>query len=415
MNEQTFADMASELMRSALDSWRTGNRRFAVFHAGLGCEHALKALLAHRSPLLVADSQTDQALRFRALGLDDKDGVKPLTEARTISMERAFKDATIFMQGRMPITKQQFDPLVQSRNGLTHLAWYNTKVTKQAVTAGIAVAEAVRAELEIPPAAFWGDYETVFNDLARVTAMPTPVAPIPTLEAAAESLAQQEMEHARRAVTTAAIVAQDTVNFGSANRSSEEQLAAGQASGRTALWTALQTTGMRAQDQTTALLEAHCILPLAPSSDQMNGQSPAVYVRAHDAVVVKALVSSSVYKAFADACEEHEVLREALPSILSRKGHTVFRPNQCEDFLYWVECHACEKLANVYGRTVQDFCGCDDPSVWEFIGGECPDHPGSMISTDQAELYHCPTCSFTLTHEDELKEVGIPLFLERNA
>jgi hypothetical protein len=172
LNEQTFADLAGELMRSALDSWRTGNRRFAVFHVGLGCEHALKALLAHRNPLLVADSQTDQALRFRALGLDDKDGVKPLTEARTISMERAFKDAAIFMQGRMPVTKQQFDPLVQSRNGLTHLAWYNTKVTKQAVTTGIAVAEAVRIELDIPPAVFWGGYETVFNDLDKVTAIP---------------------------------------------------------------------------------------------------------------------------------------------------------------------------------------------------------------------------------------------------
>ncbi|MGW5048672.1 hypothetical protein [Streptomyces griseoluteus] len=413
MNEQTFADMAGELMRSALDSWRTGNRRFAVFHAGLGCEHALKAFLAHHNPLLVADSQTDQALRFRALGLDDKDGVKPLTEARTISMERAFKDAAVFMQGRMPVTKQQFDPLVQSRNGLTHLAWYNTKVTKQAVAAGIAIAETVRTELDIAPADFWGDYEAVFDDLTKVTAMPAPSTPLPTLESAAESLAQKEADHARAAVTTAAIVAQDTAHFGSANRSSDEQMAAARASGRTALWTALQTTGMRAQREAVTLLEAHRVLPLAPRRDRMHGPSPSEYVRAHDVVVVKTLVASSVYKAFADACKENEILREALPSILSRKGHTVSHPNQHKDLVYWVECHACEKLANVYGYTMHDFCGCDDPSVWEFLDDGCPDHPGSTINTDHAEVYHCPTCSLTLTHEDELEEVGIPLSIER--
>jgi hypothetical protein len=412
LNEQTFADLAGELMRSALDSWRTGNRRFAVFHAGLGCEHALKALLAHRNPLLVADSQTDQALRFRALGLDDKDGVKPLTEARTISMERAFKDAAVFMQGRMPVTKQQFDPLMQSRNGLTHLAWYNTKVTKQAVTAGIAVAEAVRAELDIPSAVFWGGYETVFNDLAKVTAMPSLAGPLLTLEAAAESLAHQEAEHARRAVTTAAMVAQDTANLGSSNRTGDEQLAVAQVASRTALWTALQTTGMRAQRETTALLRAYGVLPLAPRPDQIHGPSPAMYVRAHDAVVVKSLVSSSVYKAFADACKEHDILEEALPSILIRNRRTVSHPNRCQIFLYWVECHACERLANVYGHKTREFCGCDDPGAWEYIGGECPDHSGSMIVTDHAELYHCPTCSLRLAHQDELEEVGIPLSLE---
>jgi hypothetical protein len=412
LNEQTFADLAGELMRSALDSWRTGNRRFAVFHAGLGCEHALKALLAHRNPLLVADSQTDQALRFRALGLDDKDGVKPLTEARTISMERAFKDAVIFMQGRMPVTKQQFDPLVQSRNGLTHLAWYNAKVTKQAITTGIAVAEAVRSELGISPAVFWGAYEMVFNDLTKVTAMPSLAGPLLTLEAAAETLAQQEAEQARRAVTTAATVAQNTANLGSSNRTGDEQMAITQAAGRTALWTALQATGMRAQHEITALLEAYGILPLAPRPDRIHGPSPTMYVRAHDAVVTKALVSSSVYKAFTDACKQHDALGEALPSILIRNGRTVFHPNKCESFLYWVECYACERLANVYGHKTRDFCGCDDPSVWEYIGGECPDHSGSTIITDHAELYHCPTCSLRLDHPDELKEVGIPLSLE---
>ncbi|MFH9852638.1 hypothetical protein ACH4NV_02050 [Streptomyces althioticus] len=412
MNEQTFADLAGELMRSALDSWRTGNRRFAVFHAGLGCEHVLKALLAHRNPLLVADSQTDQALRFRALGLDDRDGVKPLTEARTISMERAFKDAAIFMQGRMPVSKQQFDPLVQSRNGLTHLAWYNTKVTKQAVTAGIAVAEAVRAELDIPPAVFWGGYETVFNDLTRVAAMPSLSGPLISLEAAAEALAQQEAENARRAVTTAAVVAQDIAGLGSANRTDDEQMAIAQVAGRTALWTALQTTGMRAQSETLALLGAYGFLPLAPRPERIHGPSPAMYVRAHDAVVVKSLVSSSVYKAFADACKEYDVLGVSLPDILIRNGRTVSYPNQCQSFLYWVECHACERLANVYGHKTRDFCGCDDPSVWEYIGGECPDHSGSTIVTDHAELYHCPTCSLRLTHQDELEEVGIPLSLE---
>lgn len=412
MNEQTFADLAGELMRSALDSWRTGNRRFAVFHAGLGCEHALKALLAHRNPLLVADSQTDQALRFRALGLDDKDGVKPLTEARTISMERAFKDAVIFMQGRMPVTKQQFDPLVQSRNGLTHLAWYNTKVTKQALTTGIAIAEAIRAELGISSTAFWGGYETVFNNLAKVTAMPSTTGPLLTLEAAAETLAQKEAEHARRAVTTAAVVAQGTANLGSSNRSDDEQMTIAQVAGRTALWTALQNTGMRAQRETAALLEAYDVLPVVGHPDRSHEPSPTKYLRAHNAVAVKVLVSSSVYKAFADACQAYDVLGEALPSILIRNGHAISHPNQCQSFLYWVECQACEKLANIYGHKTRKFCGCDDPSVWEYIGGECPDHSGSTIVTDHAELYHCPTCSLTLAHQDELEEAGIPLSLE---
>ncbi|MFI1063867.1 hypothetical protein ACH4TC_18510 [Streptomyces spororaveus] len=413
MNEQTFADMAGELMRSALDSWRAGNRRFAVFHAGLGCEHALKALLSHHNPLLVADRKMDQSLRFRALGLGDKDGIKPLTEARTISMEEAFKDVVVFMQGRMPVTKQQFDLVSQSRNGLTHLAWHNDKVTKQALTTGIAVAEAVRTELNIPPSAFWGDYETVFSDLSKVAAMPTSSTTVPDLEAASEALAAQEAHHARLAAATAAVVAHDTAQFGCRTRSGSEQETVEETAARTALWTALQTTGIRAQRNAVALLEVHSVLPLDPRPDETHGSSPVMNLRAHDAVTIKTLISASVYKAFADACEQHESLRKALPSILSRTGHTVSHPNQCEDFLYWVECQACEKLANLHGRITLDPCPCD-PSNWEAGSDECIDHPGNTIGTDHAELYHCPTCSLTLTHADELEEVGIPLTLERD-
>ncbi|WP_143670130.1 hypothetical protein [Streptomyces antimycoticus] len=398
MDAQTSADMAGELMRSTLDSWRTGNRRFAVFHAGLGCEHALKAYLSHLDPVLVADTHTDQALRYRALGLDDKDGVKPLTEARTISMERAFKDAEKFMRGRMPVTKQQFDALAQSRNGLTHLAWYNTTLTKQAVATGIQIAEAVRAELGIRAATFWGDYETVFNDLAKIKAMPAPASALPKLQAAAETLAKQEAEQARRAAHTAAIVAHHTATKEAA---------------RAALWTALQVTGLRARDNAIILLETHGILPLDPRPDRSHAPSPASALRAHDAIAIKALVASSIHTTFTAACEGHEPLREALPDILSRKGRTIPH-RQCEDSLYLVECHACGMLANIYGHTTQEFCDCDDPDVWEYIGGECPNHPHSTINVDHAELYHCPTCSFTLSHDDELEAAGIPLSLDRD-
>ncbi|MGW4905946.1 hypothetical protein [Streptomyces sp. NPDC004270] len=390
--------MAGELMRSALDSWRAGNRRFAVFHAGLGCEHALKAYLSHLDPVLVADTHTDQALRYRALGLDDKDGVKPLTEARTISMERAFKDAEKFMRGRMPVNKQQFDTLAQSRNGLTHLAWYNTTLTKQAVTTGIRIAEAVRAELGITTATFWGDYETVFDDLAKVKAMPAPAGALPKLQAAAETLAKNEAEQARRAAHTAAIVAHDTATKEAA---------------RAALWTALQATGLRAQGNTVNLLETHGIFPLDPRPDRSHAPHPASALRAHDAIAIKALVASSVHTAFAAACEGREPLREALPDILSRKGPTIPH-HKWGDSLYLVECHACGMLANIYGHTTQEFCACDDPAVWELVGDECPDHDNSIIIIDHAEVYHCPTCSFTLRHDDELEAIGIPLSLERD-
>ncbi|GGW82425.1 hypothetical protein GCM10010350_79060 [Streptomyces galilaeus] len=53
VNEERFGEMAGQLARASLDSWRAGNRAFAVLHCGIGCEHILKALLCRHDPLLI--------------------------------------------------------------------------------------------------------------------------------------------------------------------------------------------------------------------------------------------------------------------------------------------------------------------------------------------------------------------------
>ena len=143
MNEKTFTEMASRFLRASLDSWRKENYAFTVLHAGVGCEHILKALLCRYNPLLIAE-KGDQSFRFHSLGHGDANGVKPLSEARTIGILEAFKTAAIFMHGRMPVDERTFRPFADSRNGVAHSAYLDDMAVKAVVETGVQVVESVR-------------------------------------------------------------------------------------------------------------------------------------------------------------------------------------------------------------------------------------------------------------------------------
>ncbi|MFD3585871.1 hypothetical protein [Streptomyces sp. NPDC058683] len=168
MNAERCTDLAAQMMRSALDSWRGGNRLFAVLHAGMGSEFCLKAILCHHDPLLIS-AHGDRALRFPTLGFAGE----PRNQA-----------------------------VMEARNGIAHLAHHNPATAQHVVATALQVAEAVRKELDTPAPDFWRGYAGAFHDLSKVAAMPA--MPRVGLEQAAEDLAQAEAKEAARAAMDAA-------------------------------------------------------------------------------------------------------------------------------------------------------------------------------------------------------------------
>ncbi|WP_345657985.1 hypothetical protein [Streptomyces siamensis] len=397
MNTERFTDLASQMMRSALDSWRGGNRLFAVLHAGMGSEFCLKAVLCHHDPLLIA-AHGDQALRFHTLGFGGEKGVKPLEQARTIGMAEAFKDAEIVMQGRMPVTFEVFRPVMEARNGIAHLAHHNPATAEQVVSTALRLAEAIRKELSASDADFWKGYAHAFHDLKKVAAMPA-ILKI-GLEQAAEDLAQAEAVEAARAAADAAKGTAKTATDALARIPLWDDALGGNdivvrhalsIARRSAVSAALHTTAMRGQRVAAALLSSYGYVP-----GDSNGQ-----VAASDAVAVKCLVARYVESAF----------RVALPSDLKfalsePSSDVVWRPQSYESARYgtylwrWEPCPACPAWGDLYGHLEHDVCVDEECRAG---GSYCGEHDEGPPTVAHAQTFTCPVCCLVLDAEEELE------------
>ncbi|MFE6760229.1 hypothetical protein ACFVDQ_42660 [Streptomyces sp. NPDC057684] len=403
MDEQKFADMAGQFVRASLDSWRAGNRAFAVLHAGVGCEHILKALLCHHDPLLISD-RNDRAHRFHALGFGDQQGVKPLSEAKTIGIVEAFKDASVVMRGQMPVNEQTFRPVADSRNGVAHYAHHDDHVADRVVEVTVQVVEAVRAELDLDPADFWGEYETVFTDLAKIAAMPAQTGDRPSIEAAAEELALAERAAARAALTSAVAAADEVASWGSAQRPAGHQMDVGLTAVRTALMTGLLVTGARAHRAASELLAEYEVLPF-PSRPDASHAVPGIEQKAQTAVAVKVLISSSVIAGLFDARAAHpdRPILSAMEEI-NDAGQRWSSPAPDGNHRWRRPCPACGFNGDVFGDLAAEDCSCPRECAGAPI--DCP-HPDQAVVVGLAESFSCPFCGLTLTHGEELEAAGI--------
>ncbi|MFF3015201.1 hypothetical protein [Streptomyces sp. NPDC057939] len=396
-------EMAGEMMRSALKSWRGGNRLFAALHAGMGAEHSLKAILCHHDPLLIS-AHGDRALRFHALGFSGEKGVKPLEQARTIGMAEAFKDAEVVMRGQMPVTLEAFAPVMDARNGIAHLAHHDPTTAEHVVSTALKVAEAVRKELKTPAGDFWGEYVHIFGDLTQVAAMPD--LPKIDLQRATEGLAQAEAAEAEyaarevvRAVTAAAREAiNQTPLWGDPLGTSEAAKSALNITCRAIVSAALYTATTRAQRATAVLLGSYGYL---------SRKEPTAPVSARDAVAVKSLVAREVQGAFAAA------LPTELQHFLTAPSSDVaWRPRLHEASGYgvnlsrWETCPACPAWGDLYGYLEPGACS----DLECHTGGSyCGQHDEGPPTTARAQAFACPMCCLVLDTDQELEAAYMEL------
>lgn len=396
LDAERFTDLAAQMMRSALDSWRGGNRLFAVLHAGMGSEFCLKAVLCHHDPLLIS-AHGDRALRFHTLGFGGEKGVKPLEHARTIGMAEAFKDAEIVMQGRMPVTIDSFTPVMEARNGIAHLAHHNPATAEDVVSTALRLAEAVRKELDTPTADFWKGYASTFHDLGKVTAMPA--IPKIGLEQAAEELAQSEAAEAAHAATDAAKSTAATATDAITRIPLWDDALGNDTAARHALSVAhravvsasLHTTAIRAQRAAAALLKSYRYLPADSDSK----------VEASDAVAVKTLIARNVESAFRDALPSELAFALSDPS-----SDVVWRPRPYDSAGYgtylwrWEACPACPAWGDMYGYLKPEVCPVEEcnAGVW------CAEHgyDDGPPTIAHAQAFTCPVCCLVLDTEEEL-------------
>ncbi|MGW6971643.1 hypothetical protein [Streptomyces sp. NPDC054952] len=383
----------------SLDSWRAGNYAFAVLHVGIGCEHILKALLCSHNPLLISE-KGDRAHRFHALGLAGEPGVRPLSEARTIGVVEAHKEASLFMRGRMPVTEQAFRAVADSRNGVAHYAHHDDQAAGDVISVALRVVEAVRAELHITPNVFWGEYEHVFGDLAKVSAMPAQAgqADRPSLERAAEEAAQAERNAARATLSAAVATAVEVAGWGAQTRSTAQQEEAERTALRTGVMTGLRLAGARARHAAAGLLTEYEVLPFPPRPETAQTVL-GVEEKAYISMNVKVLITSSVVSGLLDVGADHPSIPvvETLTEIDS-SGWLCF-PQVEGELLWWHSCPACGYDGSVSGDVSTQECDCDSE-------GDCP-HPRRMLHLGSPEEFACLVCGLALTHGEELKAAGI--------
>ncbi|CAM5282243.1 hypothetical protein [Streptomyces cyaneofuscatus] len=399
MNEKTFTEMASRFLRASLDSWRQGNHAFAVLHAGVGCEHILKALLCRHNPLLIAE-KGDQSFRFHSLGHGDANGVKPLSEARTIGILEAFKTAAVFMRGRMPVDERTFRPFADSRNGVAHSAYLDDMAVRKVIETGVQVVESVRAELGLDPAGFWGEYTNVFADLSQVASVPAPAGPDkrPLLEPFAQQLAFAARERARSAVSVALSTGLEAASWDEATMSSELEGDVTRTALDAALVTALRIEGSQAGQAAERLLVEHGVLPLpAPLSSH---EDPGVLQRSHTAVTVKVMIASGVTAGLVDVQGRHRDMPLVDILIHLDQRGCLISSRASGDHVWWRECPACGYAGNVYGDLSPVPCRCD---AW----AQSCIHPGGVVDVGTVESFSCPFCGLSLSNRGEIVTAGI--------
>ncbi|MFF9643636.1 hypothetical protein [Kitasatospora aureofaciens] len=415
MSEQRFASWASELLQAALNSWRCGNERFAVLHAGMGCEHALKALLYQANPLLISE-RNDRANRFHSLGLGSQKGVPPLSQARTLGLADTFKDAEIVMEGRMPVSWNEFVPLMDDRNGVAHFAYHDAARTEQSLAIAIKVAEVARKELAVASGDFWGIYDGLFGDLAKVKAMVAPTSSQVGIEGSAEALARVEASEVVEAAGHVAAIIADATVPGSALRTGAQQGEIREMVIRATVCSTLAAVARRGQRAAEALLVANDLLPL-PSIEIRHYYSltelsyEEQYRRWRDSLGsrkrqaaqvlgVRTLVARAVVQTFMETmCQQ---LPDFAPpwhwfiSVSKAPGRTLMR----------VACPACpgEVRGELRGYIEVDGCCCDE--------GRYCNHLNCRQAVARIGAFCCPVCSLELTDPDELEAAGFELHLD---
>ncbi|MFD9211792.1 hypothetical protein ACFVY9_01495 [Streptomyces sp. NPDC059544] len=215
MDAEQLKGSSHRWMNAALAAFVEGpeSHDFAVHHAGVATEHLLKAYLAGIHPALIVDGRHFDSL-LHATGLGSHAG--PLTKVKTIGLVDAYLRVVKFLPGKIPISKEDLEPLADARNGVAHSAIHDSAQSEAVFTACLRLVDPVLEELKVDPNSYWGPYLVLHNKLVDEQVRQERVA-AEALLVKARSLFEQRFGHMspkERDVVLAAITSKPLITMG---------------------------------------------------------------------------------------------------------------------------------------------------------------------------------------------------------
>ncbi|MFG2546959.1 hypothetical protein ACGFOM_31475 [Streptomyces sp. NPDC048594] len=214
MDAEQLKGSSRRWMNAALAAFVEGpeSHDFAVHHAGVATEHLLKAYLVGMHPALIVDAKHFDSL-LHATGLGSHAG--PPTKVKTIGLVDAYLRVVKLLPRKIPISKEDLEPLADARNGVAHSAIHDSAKSEEVFTTCLRLVDPVLEELKIESNSYWGPYLVLHDKLVdeqvrqeRVTAE--------ALLVKARSLFKQRFGHMspkERDVVLAAITSKPTITM----------------------------------------------------------------------------------------------------------------------------------------------------------------------------------------------------------
>jgi hypothetical protein len=170
VDDDTLLQSAKRWMTVGLQQYVAGeDLDFAIHHVGVAIEHLLKAYLATLHPALVVDGRDFDSL-LHATGYGDR-ASKPLSGIKSIMGAEAFKRCRLLLKTDMRISEDGYQPLLDARNGVSHIGYHDHDKARENLIIAFRVAEPLLKKLGAaaptsskrggPAYGFWGTFDTL--------------------------------------------------------------------------------------------------------------------------------------------------------------------------------------------------------------------------------------------------------------
>ncbi len=164
-------------------------------------------------PALIVDGRHFDSL-LHATGLGSHAG--PLTKVKTIGLVDAYLRVVKLLPRKIPISKEDLEPLADARNGVAHSAIHDSAKSAAVFTACLRLVDPVLEELKVDPNSYWGPYLALHDKLVDEQVRQERVA-AEALLVKARSLFKERFGHIspkERDVVLAAITSKPMITMG---------------------------------------------------------------------------------------------------------------------------------------------------------------------------------------------------------
>lgn len=162
---EAFYESARDFAISALEAHHSGRHRRVAIEAGTALEHLMKAALASRSPVLVADLGSDSGLAYVTgiLGIEGWAGGP--ASVRTVGMAQA-RSRIEHLTRPKAVDRKAIDRLVAMRNGTVHAAAV-AEVEESVLAAFALYSDLLLSDLGRERSDYWGGQLAVVDALLQ--------------------------------------------------------------------------------------------------------------------------------------------------------------------------------------------------------------------------------------------------------